>query len=71
MGEWVRPSADNERREVYIAALRAADGENFDPLLAFVSSWGFGTASSHMIECYLFQQIILAIRVFEHFSCLL
>lgn len=30
--------ADNERREAYIAALRAADGEDFDPLLAFVTT---------------------------------
>lgn len=28
--------ADNERRNAYITALRAADGENFEPLLSFV-----------------------------------
>lgn len=33
--------ADNERRNAYIAALRAADGGDFSPLLAFV-----GTAES-------------------------
>ncbi len=30
--------ADNERRKTYIAALRAADGHDFDPLLAFVGA---------------------------------
>jgi Fic-DOC domain mobile mystery protein B len=30
--------ADNERRDAYIAALRAADGGDFDPLLAFVGA---------------------------------
>ena len=30
--------ADNARRDAYIAALRAADGGNFDPLLAFVGA---------------------------------
>lgn len=29
--------ADNERRDAYVAALRAADGEDFEPLLAFVT----------------------------------
>lgn len=27
---------DNQRRTAYIAALRAADGNDYDPLLAFV-----------------------------------
>ncbi|WP_193370679.1 mobile mystery protein B [Pelagibius marinus] len=30
--------ADNERRQAYIAALRAADGEDFAPLLSFVGT---------------------------------
>lgn len=30
--------ADNERRKAYIAALRAADGGDFGPLLAFVGA---------------------------------
>ncbi|MCR9196528.1 MAG: mobile mystery protein B [Hyphomonas sp.] len=30
--------ADNERRDAYIAALRAADAGHFDPLLAFVGA---------------------------------
>lgn len=29
--------ADNERRNAYIAALRSADGQNFAPLIAFVT----------------------------------
>lgn len=31
--------ADSERRDTYIAALRAADGGEFDPLLRFVGAW--------------------------------
>ena len=30
--------ADNQRRQSYIAALRAADGGNFEPLLVFVGA---------------------------------
>jgi fido (protein-threonine AMPylation protein) len=30
--------ADNNRRNAYIAALRAADARDFDPLLAFVGA---------------------------------
>jgi hypothetical protein len=30
--------ADNDRRNAYIAALRAADGGDYSPLLAFVGA---------------------------------